>query len=100
MKLTALQQEEIRKYLEKVIIVRSNCEELFDHIITGLEQRPDSDKLDIEKVKQSINVEFDVLINTEQEKRNYRRINTIIGFTLFFFAFVIYWLTMEPTVSF
>src|SRR5690606_18982195 len=100
MKLTALQQQEIREYLEKVIIVKSNSEELFDHMITSLEQKPDSDTIDIKKVKQKINVEFDELINTEQEKRNYRQVNTIVGFTLFFFALVIYWLTMEPTVSF
>lgn len=100
MKLTVLQQQEIRKYLEEVIIVRSNCEELFDHIITDLERRPSADKLDIEQVKQRIDAEFGALINTEQEKRNYRRTNTIVGFTLFLFALVIYWLTMEPTVSF
>jgi len=100
MKLSILQQQEIRKYLEDVIIVKSNSDELFDHIITSLEQRPDSDTLNIQKVKQIINVEFNVLINTEQEEKNYRRINTMVGFTLFLFALVIYWITMEPTVSF
>lgn len=100
MKLSTQQQQEIRMYLEEVTIARSNCEELFDHIITDLEQRPSIDKLDIEQVKQSIDVEFGALINTEHEKRNYRRINNIAGFTLFLFALVVYWLTMEPTVSF
>ncbi len=100
MKLTTLQKQEIRRYLEEVTIVRSNCDELFDHIITDLEQNSASDKLDVERVKQTIEVEFDELINTEKEKRNYRRINTIAGFTLFLFALIVYWLTMEPTVSF
>jgi len=100
MKLTALQKQEIRKYLEEVTVVKSNCDELFDHIITDLEQNPTSDGLDIERIKQNIDVEFDLLINTEQEKRNFRRINTIAGFALFFFALIVYWLSMEPTVSF
>src|SRR5690606_11512246 len=100
MKLSVLQKQEIRRYLEEVTVVKSNCDELFDHIITDLENSASSDKLDIEEVKRCIDVEFDDLINTEQERRNFRRINTIVGFALFFFALIVYWLSMEPTVSF
>lgn len=100
MKLSTQQQQEIRRYLEEVTIVKSNCDELFDHIITDLERRPETDKLDIRQVEKNINVDFDALVNTEHEKRKYRRINNIAGFILFLFALVVYWLTMEPTVSF
>lgn len=100
MKLSVLQKQEIRRYLEEVTVVKSNCDELFDHIITDLENNASSDKLDIEEVKKCIDVEFDDLINTEQERRDFRRINTLVGFALFFFALIVYWLSMEPTVSF
>src|SRR5690349_8440342 len=30
----------------------------------------------------------------------YQKINNLVGFLLFLFAGVVYWLTMEPTVSF
>lgn len=100
MKLTDHQRQEIRRHLEEVTIVKSNSDELFDHIITGLEQRPAVDKPDLDKIKQSIDEEFNTLINTEKEKRTYRRINNITGFAMFLFALIVYWLTMEPTVSF
>src|SRR5690606_31510542 len=37
---------------------------------------------------------------TEAEQGRYRRINNIAGFCLFVFSLAVYWLTMEPTVSF
>lgn len=100
MKITLLQKQEIRQYLEEVSILQSNCDELFDHIITGLELKPASHQLDMAEVKQSIDIELNEMINTEKEKRNYKRINNLVGILLFFFALGVYWLTMEPTVSF
>ncbi|MEQ7801082.1 hypothetical protein ABDJ41_14865 [Pedobacter sp. ASV1-7] len=32
--------------------------------------------------------------------RNFRRVNNLIGFGLFGLSGFVYWLTMEPTVSF
>jgi hypothetical protein len=101
MKLTALQQQEIRRYLEEVSVVKSNHDELFDHIITGLQQQTQpSGGFDLDSIKEGINREFGELINTEHEKKSYQRLNNIVGFAVFLFALAVYWLTMEPTVSF
>src|SRR5690606_17333098 len=100
MKLNAQQQREIRIYLKQVTIDHGNIDEVFDHIITDLEQRPSTSKLSLNAIKASIDKEFSVLINTERDKRNYRRLNNVVGFFVFLFALTVYWLTMEPTVSF
>jgi len=100
MKISIQQQQEIRAYLEQVAIKPSHVDELFDHVVTGLEQRSDATQPDMYHIKQFIDEELDVLINTEQDKRNYRRANNIGGFAVFLFALMVYWLTMEPTVSF
>lgn len=100
MKLNVQQQREIRTYLKQVTIEQSNIDELFDHLITDLEQREATKQFDINEIKGLIDQEFDVLINTEKDKKFYQRVNSIAGFSIFFFALLIYWLTMEPTVSF
>ncbi|WP_118196429.1 glycosyltransferase family 117 protein [Albibacterium indicum] len=100
MKLNAQKRLEIRAYLEQVTIDRKNIDELFDHIVTDLEQRSSFSKVDAHEIKKIIDQEFDILINTERDKRNYRRLNNVVGLSIFFFALTVYWLTMEPTVSF
>src|SRR5690606_15337349 len=100
MRTSAAQQREIRRYLEKVTIVKSHTDELFDHVLSDLEQRPATEPLYMDRLKQRIDQEFVALVNTEAEQRQYRRTNNIAGFCLFIFALVVYWTTMEPTVSF
>jgi hypothetical protein len=99
MKLTAQQQSEIRSYLLEVS-PKELFDELFDHILTALEQKPGIGKFSIAHVKQMVSTEFSEMINTPAEKKNYRRINNVAGFILFGIALLTYWLTMEPTVSF
>lgn len=100
MKTSAAQQQEIRWYLERIVVSKSNTDELFDHVLSDLEQRPVSEPLRMDQLKRRIDQEFVALINTEAELKQYSRRNTIAGFCLFIFALLVYWATMEPTVSF
>ncbi len=100
MKLTAQQELEVRKYLSNNTVAQITFDELYDHILTALEHKPASEKFNMNEVREMINTEFSEMINTPQEKKNYQRINNIAGLVLFGIAFLSYWLTMEPTVSF
>lgn len=100
MKLNIHQQKEIRAYLQHVTIDNTNIDELYDHIVSDMEQRDAINHFDINEVKETIDREFDVLINTDRDRRVYQRTNNIVGFSIFLFALLVYWLTMEPTVSF
>ncbi|MBB5637773.1 MFS family permease [Pedobacter cryoconitis] len=100
MKLTAQQHLEIRQHLLGLSLTEDTLDELYDHLITSLEQKPASAKFNMTQVRELIDTEFSVLINTPEEKKKYRRINTIAGFILFGIALLTYWLTMEPTASF
>ncbi|WP_158797533.1 protein O-mannosyl-transferase family [Pedobacter sp. L105] len=100
MKLTTQQQLEIRKHLLDVTVAEGVFDELYDHIITSLEQKPASAKFNINDVHQMIHTEFAELIDTPEEKKFYQRTNNLVGFAVFCIALLTYWLTMEPTVSF
>ena len=100
MKLTVQQQLQIRNHLLDVTIAADAFDELFDHVVTALEQKPDTNKFDLKAVKYMINSEFSDMINTPEEKKTYKRLNNIGGFVLFAIALLTYWLSMEPTVSF
>ncbi|KAA8485867.1 uncharacterized protein DUF2723 [Arcticibacter tournemirensis] len=93
------QQQEIRSLLKESSINEDVFHELYDHIITGLEEQASS-KFDIREIQVMVNNEFNELVNTQEEKRAYRRMNNALGFVLFGIALLTYWLTMEPTVSF
>lgn len=100
MKLTAQQQLEVRQHLLGLSLTENIFDELYDHLITSMEQKPASAKFNMAEVEQMIHTEFAEMINTPEEKRTYRRINTLTGFILFGIALLTYWLTMEPTASF
>lgn len=100
MKLTTEQQLDVRGYLRKVTLIENTFDELYDHILTALEQEPASKKFDLKNVKELISARFGEMINTPEEVKRYQRINLFSGFALFTVALVTYWLTMEPTVSF
>jgi len=98
MKLSRQQQLDVRRHLLEVSLTDNSFDELYDHILTALEQKPAS--FDMKQVKEYIDTEFAEMINTPKEKKRYQRINTIAGFVIFSVALLTYWLTMEPTVSF
>lgn len=99
MKLTTQQQLDVRGYLQKVTL-ETTFDELYDHILTALEQEPPSKKFDMKEVKEMISSRLGEMINTPAEVKRYQRINLFAGFAVFAVALVTYWLTMEPTVSF
>jgi len=99
MKPSAQQQQEIRSLLKDSAINEDVFHELYDHVITGLEEQASS-RFDIGRIQAMVNTEFNDFVNTKEEKRTYRRINNALGFVLFGIALLTYWLTMEPTVSF
>ncbi|MET1056117.1 MAG: DUF2723 domain-containing protein [Pedobacter sp.] len=98
MKLTAQQQLDVRQHLLQVTVLDNSFDEVYDHILSALEQKPGTFKM--KHVKEFIHTEFAEMINTPQEKQRYQRINTIMGLTVSLIALMTYWLTMEPTVSF
>lgn len=100
MKITTKQQQDIRVHLSAVALAEQSVDELFDHILTALEQKPASHRFEISEVKEMIHAEFAGMINTPAELKTYSRINNIAGFVLFTIALLTYWLTMEPTASF
>jgi hypothetical protein len=100
MKLTAKQQQAIRLHLNEVTLAKDTVDELFDHILSALEHKPDSAVFKLEEVQEMIHAEFPGMINTPAEKQRFHRINNFAGLILFAIALVTYWLTMEPTVSF
>lgn len=100
MKLTEKQQQAIRLHLTEVTLAKDSIDELFDHVVTALEQKPGSSAFKLEEVNEMIHTEFAGMINTPKEKQTFNRINTAAGFGVFAIALLTYWLTMEPTVSF
>lgn len=100
MKITAKQHLEIRQHLLGLSLTEDTFDELYDHLLTSLEQKPASAKFSMTDVRELIHTEFSDLINTPEEKKKYDRINMIMGFVLFGIALLTYWLTMEPTASF
>jgi hypothetical protein len=98
MKLSAQQQHDVRMHLLQVTANDSAFDEIYDHILTALEQQPAV--FNMKLVKEFIHTEFADVINTPEEKQRYKRINTFMGCAVFFIALLTYWLTMEPTVSF
>lgn len=100
MKLNGRQQQEIRSYLKQVTINHAHIDELYDHIVSDIEQRNATKSIDMTEIREVIDREFDVLINTDRDRSFYQRTNIVVGFSVFLFALVVYWLTMEPTVSF
>ncbi len=100
MKLTLQQQRDLRTQLMESAINEDAFNELYDHVVTGLEQEATRDRFDIDQIKELVDTQFSEMVNTRGEKRAYRRMNNMIGFAVFGIAFMTYWLTMEPTVSF
>lgn len=100
MNISAVQQQKIRDYLKSVTIRQSNVDELFDHIMSVLEADEQHASLSSEEIKVVINEQLGLLINTDHDKHQYRRLNTALGFLVFFIALLVYWCSMEPTVSF
>lgn len=100
MKISAKQQLEVRNYLQGISLSGRFLDELYDHVLTALEQQPESTKFDIRAVKDLVSSEFSTLIAGPAAERKYSRINNLIGALLFLVALATYWLTMEPTVSF
>jgi len=100
MKVTSKQQLEIRKHLLDVSLAEDLFDELYDHIITALEQKPVSAQFNMSEVREMIHMEFGEMINTPEEKKTYQHINNLAGFGVFIIALLTYWFTMEPTVSF
>jgi hypothetical protein len=98
MKLTLQQQLDVRRHLLDVALTENSFDELYDHILTALEQKPAS--FNMKQVKEYIHTEFAEMINTPKEKQRYHRINMVSGLLIFVVALLTYWLTMEPTVSF
>jgi len=100
MKITTAQQLQVRSYLMQRAISGQRVDELYDHILTSLEQKPAAEQFDMRQVTEMINTEFTELINTEEEQKSFSRINNLMGLIMFSIALLTYWLTMEPTVSF
>jgi len=100
MKLSLQQQSDIRSHLLEVSIADGSFDELYDHILTSLEQKPATARFDLKEVKNMINTEFAAIINTPREKKRYQLINNAGGIVMFIVALLTYWFTMEPTVSF
>ena len=100
MKLTTPQLLEIRKHLLEVSITETGFHEMYDHIVTSMEEQQSSVKVDLNQIKTLINTEFKELVNTPEEKKAFRLINGAAGVLLFAVALIVYWLTLEPTVSF
>jgi len=100
MKISLQQQSDIRSHLLEVSVANGSFDELYDHILTALEQKPATARFDLKEVKEMINTEFASVINTPQEKKRYQLINNAGGIVMFIVALLTYWLTMEPTVSF
>lgn len=100
MNLTDQQQKEISIYLKDVSINESVYNELYDHVITDLESRPEKSIFKLSDIKQFINKEFTMLVNTPDEMRRFSLWKNIGGGIIFAIALITYWLTMEPTLSF
>ncbi|RAJ35378.1 protein O-mannosyl-transferase family [Pedobacter cryoconitis] len=100
MKLTAQQHLEIRQHLLGLSLTEDMLDELYDHLLTSLEQQPASAKFNMADVRELLDTEFHELINTPEEKKKYRLFNRVTGFVIFGIALLTYWLTMEPTASF
>ena len=100
MRLTIEQKAEIGRHLQKVAVNKAAYHELYDHILTSLEQEPGSKTFNIAELQTFIHLEFDTLINTPAEKKRFSMLNTISGCLIFLIALFTYWRTMEPTVSF
>ena len=90
MKLTAQQHLEIRQHLLGLSLTEDTLDELYDHLITSLEQKPVSAKFNMTDVRKLIHTEFSDLINNPEEKKKYQKINTIAGFVLFGIALLTY----------
>lgn len=100
MKLTLKQQQDIHSHIAGIALAEHAVDELYDHVLTAMEHKPSSEELNMKDVNELINIEFPDMINTPEEKKTYKQINTIGGLALFTVALITYWLTMEPTVSF
>ncbi|RZK22491.1 MAG: hypothetical protein EOO43_09540, partial [Flavobacterium sp.] len=94
MKLTAHQQLQIRDHIGKIILSKSACDELFDHIVTSLESSSEKESFNMNKVKGMIELSFKEMINTDEEVKKYKLLNNIGGVLMFTVALIVYWLTM------
>lgn len=100
MKLTVQQKREIKEIVAASAINENAFNEMYDHILSDLEQRPEAVQPERDKIQQMVFSEFSEMVNTDAEVKNYHRLNNILGLIMFAAALCIYWCTMEPTVSF
>ncbi|MGY0036839.1 hypothetical protein [Pedobacter sp. NJ-S-72] len=69
MKLTTQQHLEIRQHLLGLSLTEDTLDELYDHLITSLEQKPASTKFNMTDVRKLIHTEFSDLINNPEKKK-------------------------------
>ncbi|EOR92945.1 membrane protein, putative [Arcticibacter svalbardensis MN12-7] len=98
--LSKQQQAAVRSQISKINILPERFDEMYDHVLTSLEQKPVHTAFNIKMVQDILGAVFADLVHTEKEWKRFKKVNLICGFVLFGMATLIYWLTMEPTVSF
>jgi hypothetical protein len=100
MNLTQQQLADIRTYLRKLNTAPELFDEMYDHVLSTLEAKPQNTPFDMKVVERLAVSGFHQMIQTEADVRVYKRLNSLTGVLLFVIAGFTYWLTMEPTVSF
>ncbi len=100
MNLSLQQQAAIRSKVEKIAISKKYIEELYDHIVSSLESKPVDSKFSMKTVNTILETELNGMVNTNHEIEKFSFWNTIGGGIVFLISLIVYWKTMEPTVSF
>lgn len=98
--LSQQQLSEIRSYLLKINTVPELYDEVYDHVLCALEAKPENEPFDMNMVKGITLKDFQHIVQSEGDIEKYDRWNLLTGILLFAISSLVYWLTMEPTVSF
>lgn len=98
--LTQQQLSDIRSYLLKVNTSPDVYDEMYDHVLSALEEKPKNEAFDMKTVEGLVSKEFHQQVQTEGDIDKYKKLNLLTGILLFAVSSLTYWLTMEPTVSF
>lgn len=100
MNLSRQQLSTIQTYLRGLNTAPEMFDEMYDHVVSALEAKPDAASFSMKEVEQLTVSAFRQTVLTDADLLRYKRLDLITGLLLFVISSAVYWMTMEPTVSF
>jgi len=100
MNLNRQQLSAIHSYLRKANTAPEMFDEIYDHVVSAIEAKPEGVPFSMKTVEELAVSEFSEVMQTDADDIRFNCLDLLLGLSLFVISSFVYWLTMEPTVSF